>query len=108
MMFFNERRKYLSFLVFRGKRPKLMASKHLSQLLLDRKKCLFSHCPAASKLYVLKTYLRCLMDILLKDVTVSDPSSSFHLQRVSIFIHDGIITEIGTISREAEQTVSMP
>lgn len=48
------------------------------------------------------------MDILLKDVTVSDPSSSFHLQRVSIFIHDGIITEIGTISREAEQTVSMP
>ncbi|HEU4901419.1 MAG TPA: dihydroorotase [Flavisolibacter sp.] len=47
------------------------------------------------------------MDILLKDVTVSDPSSPFHLQRVSILIQNGIISEIGTTSQAAEKTIAI-
>lgn len=47
------------------------------------------------------------MDILLKDVTICDPSSSFHQQRSDIFIRDGIITEIGNIQQVSEKTISL-
>ena len=47
------------------------------------------------------------MDILIKDVTVIDPSSPFHQQRVSLFIQNGFVSEIGTVDREVEKTISL-
>jgi dihydroorotase len=47
------------------------------------------------------------MDLLLKDVIVIDSSSPFHQQRVSLFIQNGILTEIGTVQREAEKIISI-
>ena len=46
------------------------------------------------------------MDIVLKGVTISDPSSPFHQQRVDIFLQNGFIAEIGTIDRMADQTIA--
>lgn len=46
------------------------------------------------------------MDILLKEVTVIDPASSFHRQRVNVFIQNGFVTEIGSVERPADQTIS--
>lgn len=53
-----------------------------------------------------KTYLRCLMDILLKDVTVIDTASPFHQQQVDVFIQKGFVAEVGTIDRSADQTIT--
>jgi dihydroorotase len=46
------------------------------------------------------------MDILIKDVTVIDTASSFHRQQVDLFIQNGFVTEIGTIDRAADKTIS--
>jgi dihydroorotase len=47
------------------------------------------------------------MDIVLKGVTVIDPSSPFHQQTTDIFIQNGSIVEIGTGSRNADHTIAM-
>lgn len=47
------------------------------------------------------------MDILLKDVTICDPSSPFHQQRVDVFVQNGFLSEIGTLQKEAEKIVSI-
>jgi dihydroorotase len=47
------------------------------------------------------------MDILLKGVTIVDPSSPFHQQRTDIFLQNGILAETGTIDRTADQTISL-
>lgn len=47
------------------------------------------------------------MDILLKDVTICDPTSSFHQQRVDVLVQNGFITAIGTIQKETEKIVSL-
>lgn len=52
-----------------------------------------------------KTYLRTLMDLLLKDVTVIDTTSSFHQQQVDVFIQNGIVAEIGTFDRPADEVI---
>ncbi|HEY1023115.1 MAG TPA: dihydroorotase, partial [Flavisolibacter sp.] len=46
------------------------------------------------------------MDILLKDVTVIDAASSFHRQQVDIFIQNGFVTEIGTLDKPADKTIT--
>lgn len=46
------------------------------------------------------------MDILLRHVTVIDPSSPFHQQQVSILIQNGVITEIGALDVNADQVIS--
>jgi dihydroorotase len=47
------------------------------------------------------------MDILLKEVTVIDPASDFHQQQVDVFVQNGFLTEIGTIDRPSDQTISL-
>jgi dihydroorotase len=47
------------------------------------------------------------MDILLKGVTVTDPSSPFHQQQTDIFLQNGAIAEIGNIQRSVDQTISV-
>lgn len=59
------------------------------------------------KTCVPKTYLRALMDILLKEVTICDPSSPFHQQQVDVLVQNGTLSEIGTIQKEADQTISL-
>jgi dihydroorotase len=46
------------------------------------------------------------MDIVLKGVTVVDPSSPFHLQTTDVFIQNGFIAEIGNFSRNAEDVIA--
>lgn len=45
------------------------------------------------------------MDILIRQVRIIDPSSPFHQQLSDIFIQNGQITDIGTISRSAERII---
>lgn len=52
------------------------------------------------------TYLRRLMDILIKDATVIDTGSSFHRQQVDIFLQNGFVTEIGALDRPADKTIT--
>jgi dihydroorotase len=47
------------------------------------------------------------MDILLKDVTINDASSSFHQQRVNVFVQNGVLAEIGSVSHDAEKTIAL-
>lgn len=47
------------------------------------------------------------MDILLKGVTISDPSSPFHQQQVDLFLQNGFFTEIGTVQRNADQVITL-
>lgn len=47
------------------------------------------------------------MDILLKDVTICDPSSHFHQQRVDVLVQNGFLSEIGTINKEADKVISL-
>jgi dihydroorotase len=48
------------------------------------------------------------MDILLRQVRIIDPSSPFHQQTIDIFIQNGIITEVGKVSRSSEHEVNIP
>lgn len=45
------------------------------------------------------------MDILLKGVTVIDPSSPFHQQTTDFFIQGGFFSEVGNISRSADKII---
>lgn len=47
------------------------------------------------------------MEIVLKDVTVVDPTSPLHLQTTDIFIQNGFIVEIGNEKNENIKTVSI-
>ncbi|HEV7622009.1 MAG TPA: dihydroorotase [Flavisolibacter sp.] len=47
------------------------------------------------------------MDILLRQVLITDPSSPFHQQQADIFIQNGIIAEIGIINRSSDKEVSI-
>lgn len=47
------------------------------------------------------------MDILLKGVTVIDPSSPFHRQAIDLFIQNGFIVEAGTVNRTADKKISI-
>jgi dihydroorotase len=47
------------------------------------------------------------MDIVLKGVTVIDPSSPFHQQSTDIFIQNGFIAETGSIERPADKVISI-
>ena len=47
------------------------------------------------------------MDILLKGVTIIDPSSPFHQQQVDVFLQNGFLAEIGVVQRSADQTIGM-
>lgn len=47
------------------------------------------------------------MDILLKDVTIVDPNSSFHRQRVDVFIQNGFVAEIGSVPQGADKIISL-
>ena len=47
------------------------------------------------------------MEILLRQVSIIDPSSPFHQQQADIFIQNGHITDIGSIDREADRVISM-
>lgn len=57
--------------------------------------------------YFPKTYLRSLMDILLKGVTIIDPDSSFHQQRLDVFLQNGVIAEIGNLSLSADKVIAL-
>ncbi len=48
------------------------------------------------------------MDILLRQVHITDPSSPFHQQVADIFIQNGIITDIGQLSVKADREINMP
>src|SRR3954463_7420956 len=48
------------------------------------------------------------MDILLRQVRIIDPSSPFHHQVTDVFIQNGIISEIGTLSRSSDKELSIP
>lgn len=53
-------------------------------------------------------YLRSLMKILLRQATIIDPSSPFHLQKADILIANGVFQQIDTvISTDADHTVNM-
>ncbi|HEY0356147.1 MAG TPA: dihydroorotase [Flavisolibacter sp.] len=47
------------------------------------------------------------MEILLRQVNIIDPSSPFHQQEKDIFIQNGVITEIGQVSRKADREIAM-
>lgn len=47
------------------------------------------------------------MDILLRQVHITDPSSPFHQQVADIFIQNGIITDIGQLSVKADREISL-
>lgn len=47
------------------------------------------------------------MDIVLKGVTVIDPSSPFHQQTTDIFIQNGFIVETGNINIKADQELAV-
>ncbi|HEY0060465.1 MAG TPA: dihydroorotase, partial [Flavisolibacter sp.] len=47
------------------------------------------------------------MDIVLKGVTVIDPSSPFHQQTTDLFIQNGIIAEAGSTGSKADQTIEL-
>lgn len=47
------------------------------------------------------------MTILLKGVTIVDPSSPFHQQAVDVLIDSGIISRIGSVSAKADQEISV-
>jgi hypothetical protein len=54
--------------------------------------------PGAGNLFFIiqnKLYLRPLMNLLIKQVQIVDPSSSFNGQVTDIFIENGIIKQIG-------------
>jgi dihydroorotase len=48
------------------------------------------------------------MDILLRQVHITDPSSPFHKQVADIFIQNGIITDIGQLSVKTEREIRLP
>lgn len=64
-------------------------------------------CTAASILFLF-SYLRPLMNILLRQVRIIDPSSPFHQQQADILIQNGIITEIGQLSERADREINIP
>ncbi len=47
------------------------------------------------------------MEILLRQVSIIDPSSPFHQQQADIFIQNGRIKEIGQLDRTADTVISM-
>ena len=47
------------------------------------------------------------MDIVLKGVTIIDPSSPFHQQTTDIFVQNGFIVEIGIISNTSGKVVTI-
>lgn len=47
------------------------------------------------------------MEILLRQVSIIDPSSPFHQQQADIFIHNGHISEIGQLDRRADTVIAM-
>ena len=47
------------------------------------------------------------MDIVLKGVTIIDPSSPFHQQTTDIFIQNGFISEIGSLDKKADKEISI-
>ncbi|HYO21965.1 MAG TPA: dihydroorotase [Flavisolibacter sp.] len=47
------------------------------------------------------------MDIVLKGVTVSDPSSPFHQQTTDIFIQNGFVASIGNTDEKADKNISI-
>jgi dihydroorotase len=46
------------------------------------------------------------MDILLKAVTVVDPASYFHQQKVDVFLQNGFVSEIGELNPKADEVIS--
>jgi dihydroorotase len=54
-------------------------------------------------------YLRPLMNLLLRQTVIIDPSSPFHLKKADIFISNGIIKRISDkIEENADRTVELP
>lgn len=47
------------------------------------------------------------MDILIKGVVITDPSSPFHQQQTDVFLQNGFVSEIGTMDRSADQTIAV-
>jgi len=52
-------------------------------------------------------YLRCLMDILLRQVRIIDPSSPFHQQKVDLLIQNGVIAATGAVPAKAEKEINI-
>ena len=52
-------------------------------------------------------YLRPLMEILLRQVKIIDPSSPFHQQTIDIFISNGIIKDVGQIDNSGVQQINI-
>ena len=50
-------------------------------------------------------YLRSLMDILLRQVRIIDPSSPFHQQKVDILVQNGFISQIGSVDAKADTEI---
>ncbi|MCW3073645.1 MAG: dihydroorotase [Flaviaesturariibacter sp.] len=54
-------------------------------------------------------YLRLLMDILIRQARIIDPSSPFHLQQAGVFISAGIIKKIGSeLPQTADTVIDQP
>lgn len=54
-------------------------------------------------------YLRSLMNLLLRQATIIDPSSPFHQQQTDIFIQHGIIQSIGKdLEKNAGKVINIP
>src|SRR5688500_5471854 len=66
----------------------------------------FSRLPSRVSQFYTNPYLRPLMNLLLRQVTIIDPSSPFHQQTTDIFIQDGIISKIGAdLNVKAEKII---
>ncbi|MGZ3859289.1 MAG: dihydroorotase, partial [Flavisolibacter sp.] len=52
-------------------------------------------------------YLRSLMEILLRQVRIIDPSSPFHQQKVDILIQNGLISKIGSVEEKVAQEIQV-
>jgi dihydroorotase len=63
--------------------------------------------PLSFLFYVIH-YLRSLMDILIRQATIIDPSSPFHFQKADLFIRDGVIFSINQPNTEAEKIIDIP
>ena len=76
--------------------------------LLEMQTCEYEQMPAIfnSRFFTLH-YLRPLMEILLRQVKIIDPSSPFHQQTKDILIENGIIKEVGQISNSTSQQINI-
>jgi dihydroorotase len=52
-------------------------------------------------------YLRFLMNILIRQALIIDPSSPFHQQKVDLFIQNGFIADIGNLEQSADKQIAV-